>query len=88
MTLMVHYVAVLPDGRNLSDLGEDWRADVQELRETHLPYSGPPDWLQKPHVRTDWGTVIYEVDGDELLRLCGHHGEAGKRYIAVWMECY
>jgi hypothetical protein len=43
MTMMAHYLAVLPAGLRVTDLGEDWRQQVKSFQEHHLN-----QWITTP----------------------------------------
>ena len=89
MTMMVHYIGVLPRGIELESLGEDWKTHVEDLREVRLePWHGAPDWLRDgKHKRADWGTMLYELAASDVTRLTGMPSQPG-RYVAAWVECY
>ncbi|MBI1213105.1 MAG: hypothetical protein GC190_16700 [Alphaproteobacteria bacterium] len=93
MTMMVHYLAVLPPGKSVSTLTDKWRDEVTTFRESRFePWHGAPAWMHdRPHKQLDWGTIAYELDGkdvDALTAAAQAPLRDGERYAAIWVECY
>jgi hypothetical protein len=90
MTMMVHYVAELPDELDLARIGAEWRAHVGGFREVRFPDPyGPPEWLVPiTKVRPNWGTLFCEVRADDLSRMLSQAFDPARRHAAIWVECY
>ena len=96
MTMMVHYIAVLPAGVNVEHLDEGWKERVKHLREFPArDWLGAPFWMrERPNRQLDWGTVVYEITTDDIRKLTESEDfeppplSEGERYAVVWVECY
>lgn len=90
---MVHYLAVLPPGKPVSDLTENWRDEVLSFRESRFTcwHDAPSGVRDRPQKQLDWGTIAYELEDKDVGALTAVRQEplrAGERYAAIWVECY
>jgi hypothetical protein len=96
MTVMAHYLAVLPEGIRATDLPEDWRRHVGAFQQRRFAsWADAPVWMKRrPHKQLDWGTIAYELEEDDAALLCGGENVnlpelgSGERYVAIWVECW
>ncbi len=94
VTMMVHYLAALPEKIDLQQLDQSWRSHVIALQEfSPLDWACAPPWLaSRPHKQLDWGTRLYEVSSADIAKLIGRANDElptpSGRYVAIWVECY
>ena len=95
MTMMAHYLAVLPANLAIGDLTGAWRSQVSSFVECRLQWLGAPDFVRAyPKTEPDWGTVAYEINEADVTPLTGKSSavlpplQPGERYAAIWVECY